>query len=103
MDRFSARPGFSEHQTGLALDINAASSRAGFEATPAFAWLKEHCAQYGFILRYPEGEEAVTGIDYESWHFRYVGKEAAEYLHEQGMLLEELWEEGKQYAEDSSM
>lgn len=98
--------GCSEHNTGLAVDIVALDYQLldrGQESTPENQWLRENAWRYGFILRYPEGEEAITGIDYESWHFRYVGKEAAEYLHEQGMLLEELWEEGKQYAEDSSM
>ena len=89
VDRFSARPGFSEHQTGLALDINAASGRAGFEATPAFAWLKEHCAQYGFILRYDQGKEAVTGYRFEPWHYRYVGQEIAQVCMEQGLSYEE--------------
>ncbi len=89
VDSFSARPGHSEHQTGLALDINAASSRAHFENTPAFAWLKEHCAEYGFILRYDQGKEAVTGYRFEPWHYRYVGVEAAKACMEQGLCYEE--------------
>lgn len=89
VDSFSARPGHSEHQTGLALDINAASSRAHFENTPAFAWLKEHCAEYGFILRYDQGKVAVTGYRFEPWHYRYVGVEAAKACMEQGLCYEE--------------
>lgn len=89
VDTFSARPGHSEHQTGLALDINAASSRACFEKTPAFAWLKEHCAEYGFILRYPEDKQAVTGYRFEPWHYRYVGVDIAKACMEQGLCYEE--------------
>ena len=88
-DTFSARPGHSEHQTGLALDINVASTRAHFENTPAFAWLKEHCAEYGFILRYDKGKEDVTGYRFEPWHYRYVGAEAAAAIMEQGVSYEE--------------
>jgi len=89
VDTFSARPGHSEHQTGLALDINVASTKAHFENTPAFAWLKEHCAEYGFILRYDKGQEAVTGYRFEPWHYRYVGKEIARDIMEQGITYEE--------------
>lgn len=89
VDTFSARPGHSEHQTGLALDINAASSRAHFEKTPAFAWLKAHCAEYGFILRYDQGKEAITGYRFEPWHYRYVGADIARACMEQGIAYEE--------------
>ena len=89
VDTFSARPGLSEHQTGLALDINVASSRAHFENTPAFAWLKEHCAEYGFILRYDQGKEAITGYRFEPWHYRYVGVETASACMSQGLAYEE--------------
>lgn len=89
VDTFSARPGHSEHQTGLALDINVASSSAHFENTPAFAWLKEHCAQYGFILRYGQGKEDITGYRFEPWHYRYVGVETAQAVMEQGLAYEE--------------
>lgn len=89
VDTFSARPGHSEHQTGLALDINVASSSAHFERTPAFAWLKEHCAEYGFILRYDQGKESITGYRFEPWHYRYVGLETAEACMEQGLAYEE--------------
>lgn len=89
VDTFSARSGHSEHQTGLALDINVASSRAHFESTPAFAWLKEHCAEYGFILRYDLKQDAVTGYRFEPWHYRYVGVEAATAIMAQGITYEE--------------
>lgn len=90
-DTFSARPGHSEHQTGLALDINTASSQAHFEKTRDYAWLVEHCAQYGFILRYPKGKESVTGYRFEPWHYRYVGTEIAQICMDQGWTLEEYW------------
>lgn len=89
VDTFSARPGHSEHQTGLALDINVASTKAHFENTAAFAWLKEHCAEYGFILRYDKGKEAITGYRFEPWHYRYVGVETAKAVMEQGLSYEE--------------
>ena len=87
-----ARPGTSEHQLGLAVDIvdvgnqNLDSSQAG---TAVQKWLMEHCWEYGFILRYPEDKSEVTGIIYEPWHYRYVGKDAAAAIYEGGMCLEE--------------
>ena len=89
VDTYSARPGFSEHQTALALDINAASLSSHFENTPAYAWLVENCAQYGFILRYPQDKEDITGYCFEPWHYRYVGTEVALACMEQGLTLEE--------------
>ena len=89
VDTFSARPGHSEHQTGLALDINAASVKAHFEATPEFAWLQENCARFGFLLRYPQGKDAITGYRFEPWHYRYVGTEIATRCMEQGLTYEE--------------
>lgn len=82
-DRFSARPGYSEHQTGLAADINDASAcdlRACFADTVAGRWVAEHAADYGFIVRYPDGKEDVTGYIYEPWHVRYVGEQLAREL-----------------------
>lgn len=85
-------PGNSEHHTGLALDI-LCSTNLTMDATqgeePGNAWLREHCSDYGFVLRYPEGREAVTGIKYEPWHFRYVGREAAKFMTEHQLVLEE--------------
>ena len=84
--------GCSEHETGLALDI-LCSENVNMDLTqalePGNRWLAEHAHEYGFILRYPEGKEEITGIFYEPWHFRYVGKEAAKYLHENQLTLEE--------------
>ncbi len=87
--------GHSEHETGLALDITAAGNGALDEtqaSEPAVIWLHENCWKYGFILRYPEDKEEVTQISYEPWHFRYVGKEAAEFLYENNLTLEEFYE-----------
>ncbi len=74
-DRYSARPGHSEHETGLAIDINDVSQ--AFEDTKAFAWLQENAHDYGYILRYPKNMEMITGYMYEPWHYRYVGTETA--------------------------
>ncbi len=89
-------PGASEHQIGLALDIVSTTYSAletGFGETKAGLWLREHCDEYGFILRYPLGKEYITGIQYEPWHFRYVGKEAAAEIMERDITLEEFLEE----------
>jgi D-alanyl-D-alanine carboxypeptidase len=76
-DTLAARPGYSEHQTGLAMDIGNASGTCALQAcfanTPAGKWAAENCWQYGFIIRYPAGAEATTGYTYEPWHLRYVG------------------------------
>lgn len=85
--KWVAEAGFSEHQTGLAVDINADGVySAGYQV---YAWLAEHAWQYGFILRYPENKTAFTGMDYEPWHYRYVGSEAAEEIYKTGVCLEE--------------
>nr|WP_225751848.1 M15 family metallopeptidase [Pseudoclavibacter sp. Marseille-Q3772] len=85
-DATSARPGHSEHQTGLAADISAPAEGCVLEAcfgdTKAGKWLLENSWKYGFILRYPKGKTAITGYDYEPWHFRYIGVEAATEYHE---------------------
>lgn len=86
-DRYSARPGYSEHQTGLAFDINYADSR--FNGTEQAKWLAANAYKYGFILRYPEGKESITGYMYEPWHYRYVGVENAKKIYESGLTLEE--------------
>lgn len=88
-------PGASEHQIGLALDLisdNYRELNAGFAETSAGVWLAENSYKYGFILRYPLGKEYITGIEYEPWHFRYVGVEAATVITMQGITLEELWD-----------
>ena len=73
----AALPGASEHETGLSFDVTAYSDSGDFGSTPQYAWLIANCWQYGFILRYPEGTQDITGITGESWHFRYVGEAAA--------------------------
>ncbi len=89
-------PGYSEHATGMAFDIVALNYQMldkHQKKTPENIWLREHCHEYGFILRYPQEKEEITGISYESWHFRYVGKKAAAYIMEQKITLEEFLEE----------
>lgn len=81
-DTFSARPGFSEHQTGLAVDLNLADTK--FAETLEGQWLAANAYKYGFILRYPEGKDEVTGYVFEPWHFRYVGQELAQKLYNNG-------------------
>lgn len=93
-DRYSARPGYSEHQTGLAFDIGEINKEqdwasSSFGHTEAGKWLAENAHLYGFILRYPEGKEFVTGYMHESWHFRYVGVEIAKDIYESKVTLEE--------------
>lgn len=84
---YVAQVGYSEHEAGLAIDIVAKANKSDDDTV--WAWMKEHCAEYGFILRYPEGKEGVTGMSYEPWHFRYVGVEAAQKIMGAGITLEE--------------
>ena len=87
-----ARPGTSEHQLGLAVDIVDASYQlldTHQEDTPVQQWLMEHCWEYGFLLRYPPDKGAVTGIIYEPWHYRYVGRDHAQAMGQSGLCLEE--------------
>lgn len=86
-DTYSARPGHSEHQTGLAMDINNASS--SFNNTREARWLANNCWKYGFIIRYPNGKQSITGYKYESWHVRYLGKDMAKKVYNSGLCLEE--------------
>lgn len=92
---YSARPGFSEHQTGLAADIVARSGRCSLEAcfrdTAEGRWLADHGAEFGFIIRYPEGKQAATGYQFEPWHIRYVGRELAAETVKTGRSLEEFF------------
>jgi LAS superfamily LD-carboxypeptidase LdcB len=91
-DAYAARAGFSEHQTGLALDINEYGTNVpNFEDTDAFKWLQTNAYQYGFILRYPDGKENITGYSYESWHYRYVGKEVAQKIINEGITFDEYY------------
>ena len=85
-------PGSSEHQIGLAVDIitdGYTSLDEGFGDTKAGKWLAENSADYGFILRYPAGKEEITSIEYEPWHFRYVGKDVAKEIMSKGITFEE--------------
>ena len=89
-DTYSARAGYSEHQTGLAVDVyNKILPYTSFEETKEFNWMQENAYKYGFILRFPKDKENITGYQYESWHYRYVGKEIAKYLFKNTMTLEE--------------
>ena len=87
-----SRPGTSEHQTGLACDITDEYyelKNESLENTALYQWMSRHCQEYGFIVRYPKDKEEITGIIYEPWHFRYVGVEAATYMVEHNLCLEE--------------
>lgn len=93
-DRYSARPGYSEHQTGLAFDIGEQHfeqhfAKESFGETEAGKWVAANAHKYGFIMRYPNGSEKITGYMYEPWHFRYVGEELAVQVYEANVTLEE--------------
>lgn len=92
-DSIAARPGSSEHQTGLCLDIFSKnnSNKSTFKDTEEAAWLKNNAHKYGFILRYPEDKVNITGYNFESWHYRYVGIEAATYCYENDITYEEYY------------
>ena len=93
MDRYVAKPGTSEHQTGLALDIS--SPGGGYELEEVFGetaegkWLAVYAPMFGFVVRYPKGKEKITGYAYEPWHIRYVGKSLSLYLALTGLTLDE--------------
>ncbi len=93
-DTYSARPGFSEHQTGLAMDLGTSKNHSigAFENSEEFKWISQNAYRYGFILRYPEGKEYITGYQYEPWHYRYVGKEVAQYIYDNQITYEEYYE-----------
>lgn len=86
-DTYSARPGYSDHQTGLAFDLNSVDDSFGL--TKEAVWVEEHCHEYGFIIRYPKGKEDITGYQWEPWHLRYLGIEKATAVYESGLSLEE--------------
>ncbi len=93
-----AYPGTSEHQVGLAVDIVSVKNQVldeKQESTKVYQWLKKHCAEYGFIVRYPDGKTDITGIIYEPWHFRYVGVEVAKEIMDKGITLEEYLQDYK--------
>lgn len=92
-ERYSARPGHSEHQTGLAMDISGSTGECAaddcFAGTPEAEWLAAHAHEFGFIVRYPKGKEHITGYMYEPWHVRYLGRELARAVYESGLTYEE--------------
>lgn len=95
-NKFSAEPGKSEHQTGLAADLGAANGKCYLETcfgdSPEGKWLAANAYNYGFIIRYPKGKEAITGYEYEPWHIRYVGTDLAKQIQDTGQTLEEFFE-----------
>ncbi len=91
-DTYSGRPGHSEHQTGLAVDVyNGKENYTNFEKTKEFIWMNNHAHEFGFILRFPKDKVNETGYTYESWHYRYVGKEIAKYIKEHNISFEEYY------------
>jgi len=91
-DNYAARPGHSEHQTGLAFDITPpGASMDNHDQFKEFDWLKDNAHKYGFILRYPEGKTFITGYNYEPWHFRYVGKKIAEKIYSENITFDEYY------------
>lgn len=93
-DRYSARPGHSEHQTGLVVDFNdnfGCTLNECFEGTPAGLWLQDYGADFGFVMRYPDGYEHITGFMYEPWHYRYVGKDLALDMKAENVFTLEEW------------
>ena len=92
-DAYAARPGFSEHETGLALDIFTPdyATTSTFENSEEYKWLLENSYKYGFILRYPKDKEYLTGYAYESWHYRYLGKSLAKKVYESGLTYDEYY------------
>lgn len=91
-DTYSARPGYSEHQTGLAVDVyNGKEDFTNFEKTKEYNWMQDNAYKFGFILRFPKDKVLETGYQYESWHYRYVGKEIAKYIHDNNLCFEEYY------------
>lgn len=92
VDTYSARAGYSEHQSGLTVDLdNTITDFNNFESTDEFLWLQDNAYKYGFILRYPKGKEKITGYSYEAWHYRYVGKEVASYIKKHNITFDEYY------------
>lgn len=91
-DTYSARPGYSEHQTGLCVDVyDGKIDFNNFEQSDSFKWMQENAYKYGFILRFPKEYENITGYQYESWHYRYVGVDIATYIHKNNITFEEYY------------
>lgn len=92
-DTFSARPGHSEHQTGLTIDVMGSNEDYDlFEKSPEFEWMQKNAHKYGFILRYPHNKEKITGFKYEPWHYRYVGEKVAKIIYDEQITLEEYYD-----------
>ena len=89
-NKYIARPGYSEHETGLAIDVNRI--KLSFEKTKEYRWLRDNSYKFGFILRYPKGKEEITGYSFEPWHYRYVGVDVASVIHKEDLTLEEYLE-----------
>ena len=87
-DSYVAKPGYSEHQKGLCIDVTN-EDKYLVQGTRESDWLEQNCYKFGFIIRYPEGKSDITGIEYEPWHIRYVGVEASSYIYNNGITLEE--------------
>lgn len=91
-DTFSARAGYSEHQTGMAVDVKGSNDNySTFETTKEYRWMKENAYKYGFILRYPSDKTDITGYKFESWHFRYVGNDVAKYIYDHNLTFDEYY------------
>jgi D-alanyl-D-alanine carboxypeptidase len=92
-NKYSAKPGTSEHQTGLAIDVSGTTGKCAaedcFAGTKEAKWLVDHAAEHGYIIRYLKGKESITGYQYEPWHIRFVGKEIAKEIMDKGITLEE--------------
>ena len=92
-DSIAARPGYSEHQTGLTADVasTASGGLSQFEDSEEFQWMQQNAHRFGWILRYPQGKQTLTGYDYESWHYRYLGVELATQVYQSGLTYDEYY------------
>ena len=90
-DTYAARPGFSEHQTGLAIDVHTSLPNEEFVESETYKWLVENASTYGFILRYPKDKEYLTGFKFEPYHLRYVGVEVAKQIEKEGITFDEYY------------
>ena len=90
VDNYVAKPGFSEHQTAMSLDV-ASKSVDTFVNSDEYVWMMDNAYKYGFILRYPKSKEDITGYKCEAWHYRYVGKKIAKYIHDNNITYDEYY------------
>ncbi len=101
----ASKPGFSDYHTGYSIDLNVVDEDGeglDFDGTGDYEWFEKNCYKYGFILRYPDGKEEITGQGYRPWHFRYVGKVHANYIHENNLCLEEYLDKLKTHSYDAT-